>query len=82
MSERNLAKSLHTVTALVNVAKHVRASATMTYADGSSVYEFAEAVERAARILGVHEYPDAYGLKAQAVARLTAEAAIVAAVRA
>lgn len=66
---RNLAKSLHTITALVNVAKHLDTQ----QAAGVSAFRYAnvkELVEHAAIVLGLYGMPDVYGLKEKAAAQL------------
>lgn len=63
MTTRNLAKSLHTITSLTNVARHVILTEPMP--TGAEY-----AVEQAARILGLDGMPDVYGLKAKAAAQL------------
>lgn len=57
-----LAKSLHTVTVLVNVAKHLRHGGTL---------DATVAVQQAADILGLGGMPDSYGLIAQAVKKVS-----------
>jgi len=60
---RNLAKSLHTITSLTNVARWVASSTKSTPTP-------AEAVEQAAWMLGLSGMPDVYGLKDKAAAQL------------
>lgn len=73
---KTLAKSLHTVTALVQVARFIRARGILL--------QPADAVDYAADILGYRsrEHDDPYALKAQAVQRLKADEAALAMVRA
>lgn len=59
-----LAKSLHTVTVLVNVARFIRVQPF------SSELTTAQCVDYAARILEL-EAPDHYGLKEQALKKLS-----------
>lgn len=59
---KTLAKSLHTVTVLAQVAKHLRQARTMTVL---------ESVLEAAEILGLGEMTDTYGLIGQAIKKLS-----------
>lgn len=56
-------KSLHTVTALVNLAKHL-----MEYNDDAPIEN---CVYKAVHILGYTDTPDVHGLIAQALKKLT-----------
>lgn len=69
MTQRTLAKSLHTITALVNVARFVQARGILLDAR--------DAVDYAADILGYRsrEHDDPYFLKEKAAATLKAQAA-------
>lgn len=60
MPDRILPKSLHTISVLVNLAGHIRASRVVSTSD-------AEDVAYALRILGLADLPDAHGLALKAV---------------
>jgi hypothetical protein len=62
-------KSLHTVTALVNVGLHLWADAAQRGVSMGTEY----AVDRAAAILGYDDAGDTYGLKTRAAALLARE---------
>ena len=62
-----LAKSLHTVTVLVNVARHLEATATSVAYPNNG---WADRVAQAARLLGLEDKPDTYGLADQAIKQL------------
>lgn len=62
MTTRNLAKSLHTITALQNVARYLIRDAL---ARGIALND-REAIDMAALMLGVEKQPDVYGLRAKA----------------
>jgi hypothetical protein len=65
-----LAKSLHTVTVLVRVAKLYRSSRDWS-AEGTAQEANAYAVSQALEALGLCEMPDDYGLAAQAIKQLS-----------
>lgn len=72
---KTLAKSLHTVSALAAVARHILANPTLEIANADR-YGFdktAMAVKEAAWILGYGHCDDPYGLQEKAVATLKAE---------
>ncbi len=58
---KTLAKSLHTVSVLANLAAYMRDSAPL-----SATATSADWVERAAAVLGYADAVDTYGLKAKA----------------
>lgn len=60
-STKPVAKSLHTISVIVNVARHIMAESG---ADAES------AADRAMEILGLADKPDTYGLKAAAIRQL------------
>jgi hypothetical protein len=66
-----LAKSLHTVTVLVNVARHHMAVVRHMYPDGACPPS--AAVQTALILLGYSDASDPYGLAARAVAQLSKE---------
>jgi hypothetical protein len=79
-----LAKSLHTVTVLVAIARSTawinEVMKDRRFYEGSALpddlrrthdIEIRHAVGYALRVLGLTELPDAYGLREQAIARLT-----------
>jgi hypothetical protein len=67
--DKPLAKSLHTVTVLVRVAKLYRSSRDWS-AGGTAQEANAYAVSQALEALGLADMPDDYGLAAQAIKQL------------
>lgn len=63
-----LAKSLHTISVLVNVARHCAATARTV--DGITGPLWAGYVAQASRILGLDGKPDTYGLINAAIKQL------------
>lgn len=62
-----LAKSLHTITVLVNVSRHLEATARTVSIPNNG---WADRVAQAVRLLGLEDKPDVYGLADAAIAQL------------
>ena len=69
-TSKTIAKSLHTVSVLVNVAKHLQDTVPGYGTDPH--FAAAAAVDGALRVLGYADASDPYGLAAKAVAVLEA----------
>ena len=63
-----LAKSLHTVSVLVNLARHLNDAYSYQNVPKHQVYE--ACIDHACRILELEGKPDVYGLKAAALKQL------------